>query len=116
MTTEIQPEDKGALPKPALKAVVRLIIIAALLLGVTWIVLHFTTGKTSGSDPAVLPAPTNLPATTAYGTNVLPTPVKPAPGVEAKRKRLEQLLEDYKNDRITAAEYHKERQRIISEP
>jgi hypothetical protein len=39
-----------------------------------------------------------------------------APANLTKRQRLDQLNADYRNDKLTPAEYHRERTRILSEP
>lgn len=79
-------------------------------------------GITATPAPVYAPVPNPVPAPGASSAPVFPTQtasqyVPPATGLSgSKEQRLADLLQQYKTDRITPAEYHQQRAKILSEP
>lgn len=62
------------------------------------------------------PAPTAKKASASAGSGFAPIQPPALPISASKEQRLESLLADYKADRITPEEYHKQRAAILAEP
>ena len=65
--------------------------------------------------PPPAPEPKAAPATPKPSEPPAPEPV-PLPITGVKQQRLTKLLEAYKNDQLTPAQYHQERAKILAEP
>jgi len=69
-----------------------------------------------GAAPAYTSAPITRPAP-VFVSQTAPTSVAPPAMLSGpKEQRLEELLQLYKTDKITPAEYHQQRAKILSEP
>jgi hypothetical protein len=65
--------------------------------------------------PAAVPEPKAVVATPKPSAPPAPEPV-PLPITGVKQQRLTQLLEAYKKDQLTPAQYHQERAKMLAEP
>ena len=67
------------------------------------------------APPSSAPEAKAVPATPKTSEPPAPEPV-PLPITGVKQQRLTQLLEAYKKDQLTPAQYHQERAKILAEP
>jgi hypothetical protein len=75
------------------------------------------TGQPSSAQPVTAP-PGPVPPSITTPSSAVTAPVTPAQpgGPKTKQERLSELLELYKADKISPAEYHAQRARILAEP